>query len=304
MNKEFAPVLVFAYRRSEHLKNTLAALNKSLISKETDIFIFCDHWKNDNDKNEVIKAWSVVDEFNNNNNFKNVVIRKSQENKGLAKSIIAGVSEVIDKYRKVIVVEDDLITSPYFLSYMNEALDFYKDNKKIWSVSGYTFFMRELKKTQHDVYFAGRCCSWGWATWNDRWEKTDWSMSGYDNFINNKREIKKFSEWGEDLPFLMKLQKEKKIDSWAIRWCYSSFTNGAVSVYPCKSLVSNQGLDGSGTHCTLPTKGFESYYFDDKRDFYFEPPYESKTIRKQFSIKYARKLSTRIIKKIYQIFKL
>ena len=164
--------------------------------------------------------------------------------------------------------------------------------------------MKALKKYPYDVYFSDRCCSWGWATWEDRWNTTDWEMKDYDNFICDRKKIKAFARWGEDMPYLLKLQKEKKIDSWAIRWCYSAFVNGALTVYPSKSLVRNCGFDGSGTHSFKPTNGFESYYFEDANCSAFISPFVCDKIRKQYSLRYPRSFLKRIERKILQIFKL
>ena len=273
----------------------------STLAKNTDVFIFCDFWKKRDDEEKVLSVWSVIEEFERNNNFRKVYVEKSTKNMGLAKSVIQGVSKVINTYGKVITLEDDLITSPDFLTYMNNALDYYQSDNQIWSITGYTFWMKAFNEYQFDVYFSGRCCSWGWATWKDRWELTDWDMNDYLVFLRNRKAIKAFSMWGDDMPLLLKLQNEGKIDSWAIRWCYSAFKNNAYSVYPTKSYVSNCGFDGTGTHSSKPTKGFESYYFNTHDDVTFIKPFEDKKIRKQFNLKYSRKLLSRIIRKLSEV---
>src|SRR5699024_3409085 len=110
---------------------------------------------------------------------------KASTNKGLANSVISGVTKVIDKFGKVIVIEDDLISSTDFLSYMNNALEFYEMNKSIWSISGYNIPIDIPSNYKHDVYLSYRGCSWGWATWKNRWNQTDWSVKDYDAFKSN-----------------------------------------------------------------------------------------------------------------------
>ena len=116
------------------------------------------------------------------NLFKKIHIIKAETNKGLARSVISGVTEIIEQYDKVIVVEDDLISAPDFLQYMNNALDFYKEDKSIWSICSYTFKMNIPVHYKHDVYLSYRGGSWGWATWKDGWKKVDWEVDDYSNF--------------------------------------------------------------------------------------------------------------------------
>lgn len=135
MNEVLAPVILFVYNRPEHTKRTISALQKNILANETDLFIFCDAAKTSKDEEKVEEVKSII---NNTTGFNKLSIKIANDNKGLANSVISGVSEIIDTYGKVIVLEDDLITSRFFLKYMNEVLDIYKDDSNIWSVSGYT----------------------------------------------------------------------------------------------------------------------------------------------------------------------
>lgn len=134
-----APVLIFVYARPEHTRRTIESLAYNYQADDTDVFIFSDAPKNEKAIKNVTLVRDYIDTLPDKKLFKSVKIIKSEFNKGLANSIISGVNEIIELTQQVIVLEDDLITSPDFLSYMNDALKFYENDKKIWSVSGYTF---------------------------------------------------------------------------------------------------------------------------------------------------------------------
>ena len=179
-----SPILLFVYNRLEHAKKTIEALKNNYLAKESELIIFSDGPKKEKDKNNVEKVRNVI---KNIEGFKNVEIKISENNKGLANSIISGVTEIINKSEKVIVLEDDLITHPYFLTYMNEALDYYKNNNKIWSISGYCPPIEIPNNYYNDIFLSPRASSWGWGTWKNRWDLNDWEIKDFDNFIKNKK---------------------------------------------------------------------------------------------------------------------
>ena len=215
-----APVVLFVYNRLEHTKETIATLAKNELAKESELYVFSDAAKNENAKVKVDAVRAFVREDEWKKSFKKVTVIEASENKGLAKSIIGGVTELINEYGKVIVIEDDLILSPFFLNYMNGALDFYENDPEIWSISGYSFPMKSLKKYPHDVFYSYRGSSWGWATWADRWAMNDWNVSDYDKFVKDEQWQKRFNRGGGDLTGMLALQMAGKIDSWAVRWCF------------------------------------------------------------------------------------
>ncbi|WP_018248085.1 glycosyltransferase [Orenia marismortui] len=241
-----APIVLFVYNRPKHTRQTIEALKRNKLASQSELFIFSDAPKSE-DVNEDVQE--VREYIRTITAFKNITIKEAKENKGLANSIISGITEVIRKYGKVIVLEDDLITSPNFLEYMNRALDFYEENQKIWSISAYNLPIEIPKGYNKDVYLSYRASSWGWATWKDRWKKNDWSVSDYIHFLKNKEEQKLFNRGGDDMTEMLKSQIDGKIDSWAIRWCYSQFRDNSYTIYPVKSKVQNIGNDGSGVHC-------------------------------------------------------
>ncbi len=244
----YAPIVLFVYKRYEHTQKTLEALSKNRLASESVLYIFSDGAKSEKDIDDVEKVRALATEYAQNATFKSVELRFSETNKGLASSVINGVSEVVDKYGRVIVLEDDLLTTTDFLVYMNEALDFYKDNSKIWSISGYSFFDPKSLKYPHDVYMGYRGCSWGWATWKDRWLLTDWEVSDYKYFKYNPFLRHKFTISGNDMPGMLDSQMKGFISSWAIRWCYQQNKLKMYTVFPKYSKIQNIGTDGSGTH--------------------------------------------------------
>ncbi len=188
--------------------------------------------------------------------FKNVYVIESPENKGLAKSIISGTSQVMETYDRVIVLEDDLKTTKNFLAYMNTSLDEYFNHKNVFSVSGFSFDLGTQKDERYDSYFLNRGWSWGWATWKDRWEKVDWEVKDYQDFKNNTKARKRFSLGGSDLNGMLDSQMSNKLDSWAIRWFYSQFKLEGLTLYPIHSKVYNCGFDNDATHTTGSDKRY------------------------------------------------
>lgn len=246
----YAPVVVFAYNRPIHLQRTLEKLNENMYASESDLFIFLDGPKLKKADDIVLtkEVAQVCISFKQRTRFKNVCIHRAKENRGLASSVISGVTKVINRYGSVIVVEDDLETSPYFLKYMNEALEYYKSNKRIWSISGYSANLKSVNKLSKDVYFTSRGCSLGWGTWKNRWKTVDWKCSDY-NSISYKLWRKPLVQLGGyDMHELLTAHMNGDIDSWAVRWCYQQSKNLLLTVYPKYTLVRNIGCDGSGTH--------------------------------------------------------
>jgi hypothetical protein len=228
--------------------------------------------------------------------FKSVRIVERERNWGLANSIIDGVTSVLNQYGRIIVLEDDLVTSPHFLAYMNAALRHYEHDERVFSIGGYNFPEKTMaipSDYQWDTYASVRCCSWGWATWVDRWKRVDWSMSYYEAFMRDRPAQELFNRGGPEMTQLLTMQRQGKIDSWAIRFCYAHHANKMHCMYPAKTLVVNIGLDRSGMHCGadprrehasfdegwIPRSFSPGVYIDERiaRSFYdaFVPPKRS-----------------------------
>ena len=186
--------------------------------------------------------------------FGKIEIVLREKNYGLANSVISGITEVFKQDDQVIVIEDDIISLPTFLTFMNKALAFYQDNKSIYSISGYPYPIKIPSMYKKDIFISYRTSSWGWGTWKDRWEKVDWEITDFKNFIADKESQKIFNRAGEDLVPMLKAQMNEMIDSWAIRWSYAHFKNKAYCLYPVSPLCKNIGTDSSGTHYSSSKK--------------------------------------------------
>lgn len=246
-----APIVIFTFNRLEHTKKTIEALKKNDLAIDSEIYIFSDGPRNNE---EVISVEKVRNYIKTIDGFKKINIIESKINKGLAKSVIEGVTDIIQKYGKVIVIEDDLVTSKHFLKYMNEALDIYQERPDIWSISGYTPNIKIPKNYTDEVYLIKRGASWGWATWKDRWKLNDWEIKDYNEFKKNIKLRKSFNEAGSDMSPMLNDQMKGRINSWAIRWGYNQFKMNMWTIYPIRSLVKNIGNDLSGTHTSITNK--------------------------------------------------
>ncbi|WP_133013310.1 sugar transferase [Marinomonas flavescens] len=243
-SKFLAPIVLFVYNRLAHTKKTVQALQSNYLASESDLFIYSDAPKDDSALNSVNQVRKLI---SNITGFKSVTVFEQKKNIGLADSIISGVTEIVNNYGKVIVLEDDLVTSPSFLNFMNDALSFYENEKKVWHISGWNY---PIDSTDLGGAFLWRTMNcWGWATWADRWshfeKDTDqliksfstediikFNLDGYENF------------WGQVLS-----NKEGKINTWAIYWYATIFLNNGLCLNPSQTYVDNIGHDGSGVHC-------------------------------------------------------
>ena len=240
-----APIAFFAYKRPEHTKKSLESLTKNHGAELSELFIFCDGIKKPEDKEAIQQVREVV---KSQKWCGQVHVIEREQNIGLAKSIINGVTELCNKYGKVIVLEDDLILSPFFLEYMNKALDFYKMESKVIQISGHMF---PVKLTSvNDTVLLPFITSWGWATWQRAWQHFDPEMSGY-SLLKNSRKLKYKFNLNNSYPYFKMLESQINgdIDTWDICWYLSTFIINGLTLYPVCTLVENIGFDGSGTHC-------------------------------------------------------
>lgn len=249
-----APIIVFAYNRPDHLRKTLTWLGKNELADQSTLYVFCDGPKPNASAEQLTKvenARKVAHEFALVPTFKEVHIVEREENLGLGTSVITGVTEVTNKHGRAIVLEDDLLTSPYFLKYMNEALDKYESYPAVFSISANRPPVNKMAipaDYEYDVFVSLRPFSTGWATWKDKWNCIDWSMDYLEDFLKHQEQIKAFNRGGDDLTNMLLLQKNHKIDSWAIRYAFQHFYHHAVAILPCVPYVDNIGFDGTGIH--------------------------------------------------------
>lgn len=242
-----APIALFTYNRPEHTQRTVDALAANRTANECDLFIFCDGARNVDDHEKVSKVRKFVREVTG---FKSVTIISHETNSGLANSIIKGISHVLHSYDRIIVLEDDLVVSPFFLEYMNTCLTAYRKKENVFSIGGWSPPNLLKCSTADSVVFIPRVCTWGWGTWKDRWESVDWDMVAYNEIVASKAMQKDFNRGGEDLFVMLKAQHEGHINSWGIRFAFSQFLQGKLTAFPIQSYVRNIGCDGSGVHCS------------------------------------------------------
>ncbi len=186
---------------------------------------------------------------------------------------MAGINEILTNHEKVIVIEDDILCAKNFLTFVNQGLDFYYDEKNVWCITGFNYPPNIINYPQsysEDIFFVkGRNSSWGWGTWKDRWRKIDFGISDYETFKKSKSQIKKFNKAGASLSTMLAQQKRGKIDSWAIAMAYAMFKNSAYTVHPIKTLVKNIGFDEEATH-TRSNLDLTDFIFQDSQEFKFK----------------------------------
>ena len=286
MSTELAPICLFTFNRLDETQQTIEALKSNNLAKWSNLYIFSDGPKDSVESK--IKVNNVRAYLTTITGFKKIDIIRSNENKGLANSVIQGVNHVFDKYNTIIVLEDDLVTSPNFLDFMNQSLQFYKKHQNIFSVSGYTMDLPSLSSLKNDVYFGYRASSWGWATWKDRWVPVDWEVKDYDEFSKNSSQRNKFLRGGSDMNRMLKKQMLGEIDSWAIRWCYHQFKYELYTVYPKVSKLISTGFNENATH-TKKTKRFTTILdISNRNQFSFQDKdFVDRTMIKEFKAKFS-----------------
>lgn len=243
VSDDHAPVVLFAYRRPDHLRRALASLAANQGALSTNITIYCDGSKGDADRDAVNQVRHVA---RGAMGFRSVCVIERETNLGLANSVISGVTEALALNDRVIVMEDDLLVSPDFLNYMNQALDLYRDSDEVISIHGFMYAVPA--GLPQSVFLRGADC-WGWATWRRGWELFEPDSTKLLAELEKSPDKADF-DFGGAFPYLHMLrdQVKGKIDSWAIRWYASAFLANKVTLYPGQSLVENIGQEGSGTH--------------------------------------------------------
>jgi putative methyltransferase (TIGR04325 family) len=242
-----APIALFVYNRPRHTLQTLKALAKNALAKDTILYVFADGAKTDATPQQLKKITETRDIIKKQAWAKELHVFEKDTNAGLANSIIAGVSQVLQKHDTIIVLEDDILVSPYFLQYMNDGLEMYQHEKKVASIHGYNYPI-ENNQLPETFFVKGADC-WGWATWVDRWTVFEQDAKKLMHALVTNNLINEFDIDGT-YPYAAMLQNQidGKVDSWAIRWYASAFLQNMYTLYPKKSLIYNIGIDDSGTH--------------------------------------------------------
>jgi hypothetical protein len=241
-----APIALFGYKRPEHLTRTLKALQTSPLARASELHVFSDGPKQSEDRSAVEQVRTLV---RNIKGFAQVLVHERVGNLGLAQSVIEGVTELSRAYGRVIVLEDDLVVAPGFLTFMNQALQRYQDEPKVMQVSGYMFPVAHPERVG-STFLCRVPTSWGWGTWERAWKSLDLDSAKLLGLLQDEGQQYEFNVKGA-YPYFehLKLQAEGKMDVWGVRWYASMFVAGGLCVYPGQSMVQNIGMDGSGVHC-------------------------------------------------------
>lgn len=239
-----APIVLFAYNRLDHTRRTIEALKQNALANDSDLIIFSDAAKLEAQAKKVCEVRQYIQHING---FRSVTVIERERNLGLAKSIIDGVSKIVGEQGRIIVLEDDMVTSPFFLTYMNEALEKYANDDRIVSIHGWLF---PTENALPETFFLLGTDCWGWATWHRGWKV----FNSDGQFLLNelkRRKLTRTFDYNGAYPYIKMLrgQIEGKNDSWAVRWYASAFLAEKLTLYPGRSLVHNIGNDNSGTHC-------------------------------------------------------
>jgi len=247
-----APVALFVYRRPQHLERALAALCANPESSTTPLYVFSDAPK---EASAAASVAEVRDLIRRIAGFASVDCVLRKENFGLSRNITGGVTEVLRLHENVIVIEDDIVVSPFFLRFMNDALTCYRSEARVGSISGYCY---PIAARAPDSYFIRGADCWGWATWRDRWQHYDADGTRLLGELRSRNLTRAFDFDGA-MYFTRMLEDQiaGKNDSWAVRWHASCFLRNLLILYPGRSLAMNIGADGSGTHHTANDHTFD-----------------------------------------------
>jgi hypothetical protein len=240
---QFAPIALFSYNRPRHLRQTVGTLLKNSEAAQSDLFVFSDGAKN----NLAVEAVREVRQYIKTiTGFKSLTIIERPENYGLGKSIIEGVTFVCDKFSKVIVLEDDLVTSPFFLKFMNDGLKCYESEEQVASIHGYAL---PVKQELSQTFFVRGADCLGWATWKRAWDLFEpEGQKLYDELLRSRLTDRFDLDGAYPFTQMLKDQIAGKNNSWAVRWHASVFLENKLTLTPQKSFVRHIGNDGTGTN--------------------------------------------------------
>jgi hypothetical protein len=239
-----AAIAVFGYNRPKHLKKLLQSILRNQISRNLEIFIFIDGLKEHENGEANARTLEEAINFQKSHGHTQIVRRKA--NLGLSSSIISGINEIFEIKEHIIVLEDDLVCSNYFLDFCLEGLSEFENVDEVASIHGYLPPLNRIFESPN--FLRGADC-WGWASWKNRWQSVEWDSKKLLKQLEEQNLLFEF-DFGGKFPFstMLKQQADQEIDSWAIRWHASMFLQSRLTLYPNYSLIGNEGFDNSGTH--------------------------------------------------------
>ena len=277
-----APIVLFGYNRPDHLKRTVETLRRNDLAPESSLMLYLDGPKANGDETSVKAVRRYAETVDG---FGDVRIISREVNMGLAGSIIAGVTEMVENHGRCIVLEDDLVTSPYFLRFMNDGLRVYEREDDVVSIHGYVY---PVDRILPDTFFLKGADCWGWATWKRGWDvfSADAAML-YDRIVSSGLEREFTFNGSSDYLGMLGKQRDGLIDSWAVCWYASALIAGKLTLYPGRTLVRNIGADDSGTHRGSDCE-FDGIISPEPVTVEFETPRENQAARSAFE-RYFRK---------------
>lgn len=249
MNEVLAPIILFVYNRPVHTERTVKSLANNYLASDSDLYIYSDAPKGIEAEEGVNQVRNFI---KNIKGFKSITIVEREINFGLVKSITEGVTEIVNRFGKVIVVEDDLITHKQFLEFLNAGLERYKNEPDVYEITGYSHindknFINNGSAVENPSYFLKITSTWGWATWDDKWRKFKEGLAGIEHLYNNGNLKRQFNYDNSYNYFRMVKNTQKgKVKSWGIVWYWNIFKQQGLTLYPYYSLVDQIGFDGTG----------------------------------------------------------
>lgn len=291
-----APVMLFTYSRPQHTRSVIEALEANHIAGETTVYAYTCEPKNASHSANVNATKKVLEEFSKNSKFSSFNIVDMGEHVPLGPAMIRAINEVMEKHDRIIIVEDDIVTSKDFLSFMNECLDFYENDKTVFSVSGYSPDVSKMDRGDKDVYAVHRACPWGWGTWKNRWDLYDPEVKEYQNNMLNRNFRTSLTTWTTDLPMTLDalFYEEGCFDkNWEQQFCFCQFLNGMNAVCPKISKVKNIGFDGTGTH--LISLELASSFIEEGSVWKLEPLEVDARFQKKYNKQFVARTRTKIL---------
>ena len=279
----YAPILLFVYNRPEHTRRCIESLLKNSLASESNLFIYADGAKDSTQQEAVNEVRNYIRSIQG---FKQITLMERSENWGLARNIINGVTTQVNRYGKVIVLEDDLVVAPYFLQFMNDALEVYKNEPRVGHIQACDFTQDSSLPATFLIKWTG---SWGWATWDRAWKHFNPNGNELLQELEERKLTHVFDFNGKyGFTRMLRRQIEGKNNSWAIRWNASLFLKDILSLNVGRSLVQNEGFDGSGTNCGGGGLYASHLYLQPLSVIPISPIEENKEARQAFVRYYAR----------------
>ncbi len=259
MARSLAPIVLFTYARPEHTRRTIEALQKNTLASDSELYIYSDSAKNEKSAVAVAEVRSYLRTVTG---FGRIEIIERERNWGLADSIVNGVTTLVERHGKVIVLEDDIVTSPHFLTYMNAALTLYADMPQVMHVSGYFFPLTDTEAaTLPPTFFYNQTSCWGWGTWGRAWKHYRSDAATLLGDIQTAGRLREFDMDGQfRFSSTLRANAEGRQKTWAVKWHASVFLKGGLCLHPCFSLTQNIGHDGSGTHGKHDARYFDPHF--------------------------------------------